>query len=189
MSLPRFTFDLEDELQNLESEVANPANPANRDPNIRNIRNQADLNLEDNSGHITQGDHSWKDFHPDLVPADFEIPEMARGIAGKKIRGPMVGTVGFFIPWAKLEQGPTPPTKRKNSTTEKWNFSRLHIPSQTNPGKVDVWMIGIRDDGAERFWFVESREKTIPEKLTYRFQGRDFRLTDVGGHVIQKLLT
>ena len=26
------------------------------------------------------------------------------------------------------------------------------------------------------------------EKLTYRFQGRDFRLTDVGGHVIEKAL-
>lgn len=26
------------------------------------------------------------------------------------------------------------------------------------------------------------------EKLTYRFQGRDFRLTDVGGNVVQKLL-
>ena len=26
------------------------------------------------------------------------------------------------------------------------------------------------------------------EKLTYRFQGRDFRLTDLGGHVIQKAL-
>lgn len=26
------------------------------------------------------------------------------------------------------------------------------------------------------------------EKLTYRFQGRDFRLTDVAGEVIQKLL-
>ena len=25
-------------------------------------------------------------------------------------------------------------------------------------------------------------------KLTYRFQGRDFRLTDVSGHVVQKLL-
>ena len=25
-------------------------------------------------------------------------------------------------------------------------------------------------------------------KLTYRFQGRDFRLTDVGGEVVQKLL-
>jgi hypothetical protein len=25
-------------------------------------------------------------------------------------------------------------------------------------------------------------------KLTYRFQGRDFRLTDVSGHVIRKLL-
>jgi uncharacterized protein (DUF1501 family) len=27
------------------------------------------------------------------------------------------------------------------------------------------------------------------EKLTYRFQGRDFRLTDVHGHVVQKLLS
>ncbi len=26
------------------------------------------------------------------------------------------------------------------------------------------------------------------EKLTFKFQGRDFRLTDVGGNVIQKLL-
>jgi hypothetical protein len=26
------------------------------------------------------------------------------------------------------------------------------------------------------------------EQLTYRFQGRDFRLTDVHGHVIEKLL-
>ena len=26
------------------------------------------------------------------------------------------------------------------------------------------------------------------KKLTFRFQGRDFRLTDVHGHVIEKLL-
>jgi hypothetical protein len=26
-------------------------------------------------------------------------------------------------------------------------------------------------------------------KLTYRFQGRDFRLTDVSGNVVRKLLT
>ena len=26
------------------------------------------------------------------------------------------------------------------------------------------------------------------EHLTYRFQGRDFRLTDVHGHVVQKML-
>jgi hypothetical protein len=26
------------------------------------------------------------------------------------------------------------------------------------------------------------------EKLTYRFQGRDFRLTDVHGHVVKALL-
>jgi hypothetical protein len=27
-----------------------------------------------------------------------------------------------------------------------------------------------------------------PHRLTYRFQGRDFRLTDVAGQVVQKLL-
>jgi hypothetical protein len=27
------------------------------------------------------------------------------------------------------------------------------------------------------------------EKLTYRFGGRDFRLTDVHGHVVQAILT
>jgi hypothetical protein len=27
------------------------------------------------------------------------------------------------------------------------------------------------------------------ERLTYRFQGRDFRLTDVAGRVVEKLLT
>ena len=27
------------------------------------------------------------------------------------------------------------------------------------------------------------------EKLTYKFQGREFRLTDVGGNVIHKLLS
>ena len=26
------------------------------------------------------------------------------------------------------------------------------------------------------------------ERLTYRYQGRDFRLTDVHGHVVEKLL-
>ena len=26
------------------------------------------------------------------------------------------------------------------------------------------------------------------ERLTYKFQGRDFRLTDVAGHVVQKIL-
>jgi hypothetical protein len=28
----------------------------------------------------------------------------------------------------------------------------------------------------------------LPERLTYRFQGREFRLTDVSGRVVEKLL-
>ncbi len=163
MSSPRFTFDLEGELQNLESEVANPANPANRDHNIRNIRSQADLNLKDNSGHITQDDHSWRNFYPDLAPADFEITETTGGIAGRKINGTMVGTVGFFIPWGMLEKGPPPPTNRKSPTRAEGGFSRLHIPNQTNPGKVDVWRCGERVDPPQlKFWFV----KTVKREWT-----------------------
>ena len=55
-------------------------------------------------------------------------------------------------------------------TEAEWDFSRLHIPSQTHPGKVDVWMVGTRDDGAERFWFVESIESTDPRRLIMRTQ-------------------
>ena len=154
MSSPRFTFDLEGELQNLEREVANPANPANPDPNIRS---HADVNLKDNSGHITQGECRWKNFYPDLAPADFEIRETAGGVAGRKIRGTMVGTVGFFIPWGMLEQGPPRPTNRKSPTRAEGGFSRLHIPSQTNPGKVDVWRCGERVDPPQlKFWFVKT---------------------------------
>ena len=163
MSLPRFTFDLEDELQNSESKVANPANLANRAHKvcnirrIRNIRNQADLILKDNSGHITQGEPSWKKFYPDLAPADFEITETTGGVAGRKIRGTMVGTVGFFIPWGMLEKGPRPPTNRKSPTRTEWNFSRLHMPSQSNPGHEDVWMWGERVDPPKlKWWFVET---------------------------------
>ena len=73
----------------------------------------------------------------------------------------MVGTVGFFIPWGMLEQGPAPPTNRKSPTRVEWNFSRLHIPSQSNPGHVDVWMWGERLDPPKlKFWFVE----TVDEK-------------------------
>ena len=160
MSPPRFTFDLENELQNSESKVANPANRAHPNPkirNIRNIRNQPDLNSKDNLGHITQEEHTWKNFYPDLAPADFEITETTGGIAGRKIRGTMVGTVGFFIPWGMLEQGPPRSTNKKRPTREEWDFSRLHIRSQTHPGRVDVWLCGERVDPPKlKFWFVKT---------------------------------
>ncbi len=117
-----------------------------------------DLAIPDKALDETQADEtsapSWQDFYPDLAPADFEITEMTEGIGGRKIRGAMVGTVGFFIPRGKLEQGP--PTKRKGRTREEWDFSRLHIPSQTDPGNVDVWMVARRlDSQGWKFWFLK----------------------------------
>ena len=162
MSLPRFSFDLEDELQNSESKVANPANRAHKVCNIRrirNIRNQADLILKDNSGYINQGESSWKNFYPDLAPADFEITKMATGVSGQKVAGAMVGTVSFFIPWGMLEQGPAAATSRKSPATTEGGFSRLHVPSQSNPGAVDVWRCGERVDPPKlKFWFVKTVE-------------------------------
>ena len=100
-----------------------------------------------------QGEPSWKKFYPDLASADFEITKTTGGVAGRKIRGTMVGTVGFFIPWTILEKGPPPPANEGNS-------SMLHIPSQTNPGKVDVWRCGARVDPPQlKFWFVKTVEK------------------------------
>ena len=37
--------------------------------------------------------------------------------------------------------------------------------------------------------FAEPPEGFDHERLTYRFQGRDFRLTDVHGHVVREILT
>ena len=153
MSEQRFTFDLEKELQNSEREVANPANPANSDPKIRNIRNQPDLTLKVPLGENT---HPWTDFYPNLEPADFEISETDHGVHGKKTGGKMAGTVGFLIPWERLEQGP-PEKQSEPSTREEWEFSELRLPSQVEPGKVDVWIVGTRlgvPGFRFRFWFV-----------------------------------
>ncbi len=40
---------------------------------------------------------------------------------------------------------------------EKWNFQRMRIPSQENPGIDDIWVVGNRIDGevGYTFWFVE----------------------------------
>src|SRR5437868_9027830 len=58
-------------------------------------------------------------------------------------------------------------------------------------GKTDELGFGVVEDK----YHVHDLQATIlhllgfdHEKLTYRFQGRDFRLTDVHGHVIEKLL-
>ena len=73
----------------------------------------------------------------------------------------MAGTVGFLIPWERLEQGP-PEKQSEPSTREEWEFSELRLPSQVEPEKVDVWMVGERvgEPGfCCRFWFVRSEQK------------------------------
>jgi uncharacterized protein (DUF1501 family) len=59
-------------------------------------------------------------------------------------------------------------------------------------GKTDELGFGVIEDKNH----VHDLQATIlhllgfdHERLTYRFQGRDFRLTDVHGHVIEKMLT
>ena len=58
-------------------------------------------------------------------------------------------------------------------------------------GKTDEFGFNVIEDGVH----VHDVQATIlhllglqHEKLTYRYQGRDFRLTDVHGHVVEKLL-
>ena len=40
---------------------------------------------------------------------------------------------------------------------EHWNFQRMRIPNQENPGMDDIWVVGTRIDGEDgyTFWFVE----------------------------------
>ncbi len=59
-------------------------------------------------------------------------------------------------------------------------------------GKTDELGFGVIEDK----YHVHDLQATVlhllgfdHERLTYRFQGRDFRLTDVHGHVIEKMLT
>ncbi|MGY8675931.1 MAG: DUF1501 domain-containing protein, partial [Verrucomicrobiia bacterium] len=58
-------------------------------------------------------------------------------------------------------------------------------------GQTDEWGYNIVEDGVH----VHDLNATIlklmgfdHERLTYRFQGRDFRLTDVHGKVVKKIL-
>ena len=50
--------------------------------------------------------------------------------------------------------------------------------------KAVVDRVGINDLHATMLHLVGLNH----EKLTYRFNGRDFRLTDVGGHVVTPIL-
>ncbi len=87
-----------------------------------------------------QGDHAWRDFYPDLDPADFEIEQMAGGISGRRMKGNVAGTVGFFLPWERLKEGPAGQVEN----TGEWETSELRIPSQVKAGFVDVWSLGRR---------------------------------------------
>ena len=84
-----------------------------------------------------KSDRSWQDFYPDLEPADFEIKETVGGISGSRVKGNVAGTVGFFIPWERLTEGPAGQVE----DTEEWDTSELRIPSQVKAGLVDVWSL------------------------------------------------
>jgi len=87
-----------------------------------------------------KSDRSWQYFYPDLEPADFEIKETVGGISGRRVKGNVAGTVGFFIPWERLKEGPAGQVEDNGE----WEASELRIPSQVKAGFVDVWSLGLR---------------------------------------------
>ena len=58
-------------------------------------------------------------------------------------------------------------------------------------GKTDDFGYNLVEDGVHAHDFQATVLHLMGvdhKRLTYRFQGRDFRLTDVSGNVVQKLL-
>ena len=105
--------------------------------------------------------HSWQEFHPDLDPADFEIEELVGGILGRRMKGNVAGTVGFFIPWGRLKGGPACQVE----DTGEWEDSELRIPSQVKAGFVDVWSVSWRRCGVGfRFHFLRCEGPVLDEK-------------------------
>ena len=46
------------------------------------------------------------------------------------------------------------------SLREEWEFSKVYIPSQTEPGKVDIWIFGTWVGGPGfRLWLLRSEQK------------------------------
>ncbi len=87
-----------------------------------------------------KSDRSWQDFYPNLDPADFKIEELASGVSGRRMKEDVAGTVGFFIPWERLKEGPA----GQVDDDGEWEFFELRIPSQVKAGFVDVWSLGWR---------------------------------------------
>ena len=108
---------------------------------------------------------TWKDFHPDLDPTEWEVRETESGTVGRKVTEDDTGLVGFFIPRERLERGPSgkPATSPKGlreavamaggvlpvtvkvGRTE-WSFDRLMIGA-------DSWVVGRCADAiAEIAW-------------------------------------
>ncbi len=88
--------------------------------------------------NAAQGEHTWRDFYPDLAPADFKIEELPSGISGRRrMKEDMAGTIGFFIPWERLKEGPA----GQVDDDREWEASELRIPSQVKAGFVDVWSL------------------------------------------------
>ena len=114
---------------------------------------------------------TWRDFHPELDPVQWEIRETESGAVGRKVAGADTGLVGFFIPRKRLERGPATkpatipkglkravamaggvlPLTVKVGRTE-WSFDRLMIGA-------DSWVVGRCADAKAEVAWVEKRGK------------------------------
>src|SRR5260370_1139484 len=99
------------------------------------------------------------------------------------------------------------PKSPRASTRSKWHFScsralRISWKSPKNPRGCWGWT-ALTVDETDEFGFnvtkdgvhVHDLHATLLHllgfdhtRLTYRFQGRDFRLTDVSGNIVEKML-
>ncbi len=121
---------------------------------------------------------TWRDFHPELDPGEWEVRETESGTVGRKVAGAETGLVGFFIPRERLERGPAVkpatipkglkravamaggvlPLTVKIGRTE-WSFDRLMIGA-------DSWVVGrCADARAEIAWVEGEGEKSNCQSL------------------------
>ena len=103
---------------------------------------------------------AWRKFYPDLDPEEWAITVLDSGVSGKKVKGQMSGTVGFFIPDERLRSGPTP--KKKPDRREEWCFEKIRIPRLDRQG-FDEWMVGTRlgTPGQFKFWAVRTEKDDL----------------------------
>ena len=108
--------------------------------------------LEHSENEITD---RWKLFYPDLDPGEWEIIHTVNGaVCGKKVKGQLSGTIGFYLPADRFREVPAPKTR---SRVEEWDFRKERIGN-------DFWMVGkgLHKTGVWQWWFIgNASEKDI----------------------------